>query len=212
MGDDAETLEKLRERWKGLLEQEGGQIKVEQQVKLTPESAFESSFPEESIARFRGSDNSSSKTTDLQPPTQKSETMWVMIVIIGVIILALFMLWSTRSKSPDSNEQEREFDDSAAKRYNFRKNEEERAVPDVPGDIEIESQESQESQQQRLQPLSPPQPMKEGREADLGKKSRHEQAYGKTQTCLSPKPTTSVEPEIRLSNSNEDPLFQTLKR
>lgn len=205
MGDDAETLEKLRERWKGLLEQEGGQIKVEQQVKLTPESAFESPVSQESMM-FRGSDNSNSKTTDLKPPTQKSETMWVIIVIIGVIILALFMLWSTRSKSPDSNEQEREFDDSAAQRYNFRKNEEERAVPDVPGDIEIESQESQQ------QLLSPPPPMKEVREADLGKKSRHEQAYGKTQTGLPPKPTTSVEPEIRLSNSNEDPLFQTLKR
>ena len=221
-------IENLRQKWKNILDNEGGKVKVDSQVNLnSPSSSFDapsipppvfsnaspiatSDFPYESSVK--NLDSSESSNLEIPSVTSRSSqsnssSSYSTLLVIGlavVIIFVLLLLWSTRSVSDEDFPQKSKELNHRDEAYSF----EFEADPECQktGNIEEKNRQVEVKEVESID---------REREDDLGKKSQRERVYGQipaSPPARSGQDEGSSKPNIRISNKNEDPLFQTLRQ
>lgn len=224
-------IENLRQKWKNILDNEGGKVKVDSQVNLnSPSSSFDApSIPppvfsnaspiatsdfsyESSVKNLESSESSNLEipsVTSRSSQSTSSSSSYSTLLVIGlavVIIFALLLLWSTRSVSDEDFPQKSKELNHRDEAYSF----------EFEADAECQKTRNiQTEEKDRQVELKEVESIDREREDDLGKKSQRERVYGQipaSPPARSGQDEGSSKPNIRISNKNEDPLFQTLRQ
>lgn len=205
-----DSIENLREKWKNILDNEGGKLKIDSQLNNASaatstlranvsEPLYESSSKnvdiEELVAPIVEPDSQSQSVS-----TNSSNSTLLIIGLIAIVIFALLLLWSTRSSSDDDVPRKAP-ENLPNEKFSFEFDEKEEEDINIPVKTVKFNTKSEEVVDRE-------------REDDLGKKSQRERVYGQIPPNI-PRAVQNDEdskPNIRISTKNEDPLFQTLRQ